>query len=367
MKILIYISSLTAGGAEKVATMMANYWSERYDVVLLTNSDITDDFFVLSDKVERKSTGFIILQKNIFYKIVDYCIGLYSIRKIVKNIKPDVIISHMDVSNIHMLLATINIGIPILVEDHNNPELKPISQPWKALKPLTYFFADKLILLIPELEKYYSKYFYRHSKILFIENPLDIPIEIPDSIEVILNKPTFIAMGSLTYQKGYEYLLEAFAKVHLEKPEWNLTILGGGPLHEQLTSLAKKLKIEHKVYFSGRVKNPYEVLKDADIYVMSSRYEGFPVALCEAMGVGLPCISFDCPTGPRDIIEHNVNGLLVEYLNIDALAETMLELSKDVSLRKNISKEAVKIREKLSLQAIMLKWENAIEKAKNNK
>lgn len=361
MKILIYPASLTAGGAEKVASLMANYWAHKHHVVLLTDTPIEEDFFVLDPRIERISTNFSTEGKKLVKKIFSHIIGLMQLRKIIKETHPDVIISHMDISNVRILLSSIGLKIPVIIEDHNNPNMAAkLSQPWKLLQPFTYKrLANIIVLLTKDLIQYYPDALL--PKIKIIPNPLNIPADVPTPSELILEKPTFIALGSLTKQKGFDYLLKAFAQLSLIKPEWKLTILGEGELRTELTELATQLGITNKVSLPGRIKNPYPVLKSADIYVMSSRFEGFPVALCEAMGVGLPCISFNCPTGPADIIENNVNGILVEYLNIEHLTQSMLDLTNNPDICKRLSAEAIKINQTLNLSVIMSQWETIIQ------
>lgn len=362
MKILIYISSLTAGGAEKVVSLMANYWSDKHKVVLLTDSSPEDDFFQIDKEVTRISTNFRNSKKNILQKIWLHISRLIQLRNVVKKEYPDVIISHMDITNVRMLIATYGLKIPVIVEDHNNPELKGMAQPWKALKPFSYKQAYRIVLLTKDLLNYYPKTLYNYNKIVYIANPLNIPKIISDSIEVSIENPSFIALGSLTDQKGFDMLLDAYVKVLHKRPNWKLTILGEGILRDQLTQQIKDLGLEKHVSMPGRVNNPYTALKNANIYVMSSRFEGFPVALCEAMGVGLPCISFDCPTGPSDIIENGINGLLVDYMDVDKLSDTMLLLSEDTVLQDRLASEALTINKTLHLDIIMSQWNSLIAK-----
>jgi len=365
MKILLYVSHLSnAGGAEKVVSLMANHWVKKHQVIILSESHPDNDFFSIDSKVQREVSSLDIRSEKFLFQLNEYKNGLLDIRKVVKKVQPDIIISHIDRANITMLLATYGLGIPVIVEDHNNPELKKLPQPWSFFKKVMYKRSKKVILLTRDLLQFYPKSL--HAKISFIENPLNVPTHITDSDEIELATPTFIALGSLTEQKGLDYLLEAYAMVCKEKPDWKLTILGEGTLKSTIEAQAKKLGIDQKVYLPGRVNNPYPILKNADIYVMSSRYEGYPVALCEAMAVGLPCISFDCPTGPADIIEHNVNGLLVEYLNVEKLAEEMIMLSKNVQLRKEFSEKSVEINDKLHVNTIMSKWDKVIDEVLND-
>ena len=358
MKILIYIGSLKSGGAEKVVSHMANYWAHTHEIVLLTDVSEKEDFFEIHSKVKRISTGFLVSKKNIFIKYFSHLKGLLQLRKIIKDTKPEIIISHLPVANVRMLLSTFNLKIPLIVEDHNNPAFNKIPQPWRILRPIMYMFTNKVVLLTEDLKKHYHKGL--QSKIVIIPNPLNIPRNIINSNEVILKHPTFISTGNFRYIKGYDLLIQAFSHVVKVYPDWYLTLLGDGKERKNLSLLAEKLGVSDKIDMPGRVNNPYTLLKQAEIYVLSSRSEGFPVALCEAMGVGMPCISFDCPTGPSDIINNNHNGLLIEYLNVEKLAEAMIKLVENSNLRERLSKEALKINNDLEISVIMKKWETII-------
>ncbi|MDD2950094.1 MAG: glycosyltransferase, partial [Sulfuricurvum sp.] len=271
MKILIYVSSLTAGGAEKVASLMANYWAEKYHVILLTDTPIEEDFFAIDSRVERQTTNFSTAGFSFIKKIFLNLSSLLQLRRIIQTNQPDVVISHMDISNVRILLSSIGLKIPVVIEEHNNPAMvRKLPQPWRFFQSFAYHqLATIIVLLTKDLVKHYPSTL--QSKIRIIPNPLNIPTIISDSDEVTLSKPTFIAIGSLTRQKGLDYLLEAFVLVSKVKPEWSLTILGEGELRRDLTDYAEQLGIADKVYMPGRVKHTYSVLKDADVYVMSSR------------------------------------------------------------------------------------------------
>jgi glycosyltransferase involved in cell wall biosynthesis len=144
-------------------------------------------------------------------------------------------------------------------------------------------------------------------------------------------------MGRLHPQKGFDLLLEAFSRIKDQYPDWSLTILGDGPLREQIESLRDELGLKGRVHLPGAVKNPHQVLKQAELFVLSSRREGFSLALLDAMSYGLPVVAFDCRSGPREIIRDGVDGVLVPPEDVGAMAEALGRLMSDESERNRLA------------------------------
>jgi glycosyltransferase involved in cell wall biosynthesis len=172
-----------------------------------------------------------------------------------------------------------------------------------------------------------------------------------------LDRPTVLAAGRLTRQKGFDLLIPAFGQVVAEHPEWRLRICGHGPLRADLAEQIAAQGLSHSVELAGAVGNMGEEMANASLYVLSSRWEGFPLVLLEAMSKGLAVVATDCPTGPADIIDDHRNGLLVPPGDIGVLAAAIRELIEDEELRRRCAAGAVETAGQYTMAAIGAQWD----------
>jgi glycosyltransferase involved in cell wall biosynthesis len=189
-------------------------------------------------------------------------------------------------------------------------------------------------------------------------------VRIPNSVRAIPGSTadpaarTVLAAGRLTSQKGFDLLLEAFARIAPSHSDWRLRICGQGRLRTDLERLAEERGLAATAELAGACRDlPGEMAK-ASVFVLSSRFEGFPLALLEAMSAGLAVVSFDCPTGPRDLVEDGRNGLLVPAEDVDALAAALQELLEDEELRRRLGTAAVETARDYSMDVIGPQWES---------
>ena len=196
------------------------------------------------------------------------------------------------------------------------------------------------------------------------KNVISIPNPSPLSPErtSILEIKKVITVGRLDAQKGYDYLIEAWEMVAKRYPEWTLDIYGSGELKNELQKQIADSGLDKKVHLSGTTKNIEEVYMSSSIFVMSSRYEGLPMVLIEAMSCGLPLVSFDCECGPREVIQNGKNGFLVPTFDIKLLADKLMLLMENVSLRKTMGSESKNMSSKYSVNEIMQHWMNLFDK-----
>jgi glycosyltransferase involved in cell wall biosynthesis len=172
-----------------------------------------------------------------------------------------------------------------------------------------------------------------------------------------LTAPTLLAVGRLRRQKGFDTLIRSFARIARDCPDWTLRICGGGPWRSKLEQLVVEQGLEGRVVLAGRNTRIAEEMEKASIYVLSSRFEGFPMVMIEAMSKGLPVVSFDCPTGPREIVHDGVTGLLVPDQDEGALAVAMLDLIRSESRRRELGTAGVEEARRYSLSAIGPRWD----------
>jgi glycosyltransferase involved in cell wall biosynthesis len=277
------------------------------------------------------------------------------LREKIRESSPDVVISFMEGSNVLTLLATRWLRLPVIVIEQTDPALYEIGRAWNILRRMVYPLADYLVCPVAgSLARFQSMTRVRGC---VIPNPIDVPSLPQNAGQRSGEGHTLAAMGRLVYQKGFDLLLRAFAEICGRHPDWRLVIYGSGPLLEELQAQALGLEVHERVHFAGAVSDPFAQLQAADMFVLSSRFEGFGMALAEAMACGLPAVSFDCPEGPACIIRNGVDGILVPPGDVESLATVLDRLMGDAQERRKLGLGAVEVRERFSTEKILSQWQ----------
>ncbi len=364
---LLYITNAVngSGGLERVLSIKANYLVEKlnYKVNILTlNNGHDNSFFDFDSSIVFHD---ILVSGNPVSYVKSYFTG---IRNTIKQINPDVIVVCDDGLKAFFLPTILGKSIPIIYERHVSKNIEigknyGISKLLLAklkMKTMDVFASSfsKFIVLTPENTKE-----WKLNNLQIIPNPLPF---YPKESATLLNKKV-IAVGKQSYQKGYDRLLKSWQKVHAKNPEWQLEIYGRFDASEGLEQLTKSLQIENSVYFFEPQKNIIDHYLQSSIYVMSSRFEGFGMVLIEAMACGIPCVSFDCPFGPSDIITNEVDGFLVENGNTNALAQKLSLLIEDTELRLKMGQHAKENVKRFLPENIMQQWDELFKSVVNQK
>lgn len=350
MKVFLVIPDLSQGGAERVMSELANNLAKSGHEVHLVLLVDTLDFYRIESEVVVHRLGF--LNKGRIQKKMSEISTFIKLRKLLKSYRPDTVLSFMDKYNVFTILASSFLGLNVFVSDRSNPKLEN-SYILRIFKKLTYKKATGIIAQTSMAKDLIYK-FTGNENIHVVPNPLKNIILDP----TVARENIILNVGRLVPEKGQSLLLNAFAR--LNHPNWKLVIVGGGPLLGELEDHAKNLEVIDKVTFTGSVSNVDQWYAKASIFAFSSISEGFPNALIEAMAAGLPCVSFDCDAGPRDIIDNGKNGILVPVGEYELLADSLNHLIRNEEFRDLLSAEGAKVRNKLSADIICQKYLKAI-------
>lgn len=349
MKLCFVIYSLGNGGAERVLTTLANYFINKYEITIIIFND-EKSFYKLDEKINIVSLNSYKTSKNIFDAIKNNISTIIKLIKAIKNENSDIVISFMTTSNILSILACKILNKPIIISERTNYNFLS-SRIWKKIRRITYPFCNHLVVQSNyDLEKYN---FVKNVSI--IENPLFIN----NFREQIQRKKYFLAVGRLERVKGFDMLIDAYSKL---ETQWELKIVGEGNERKTLEEQITRLGLSHKIELLGRKSDVEKYYYEAGIFILSSRMEGYPNALVEAMACGCPCISFDCKTGPSSIIQDEINGKLIENGDIHSLSKIMTKLCVDEISRQMFSIKVLEIRKSLNIERIAEKWEIILRK-----
>lgn len=346
-KIDIITKAMTTGGAERVIAQLANYFVEQNISCRIITTENLEVMYPLDEKVSVVTIG-----KKSNKKEIDRILRYKEIRNIVLADEPDVVLTMPEDTGIYAILALIGTKIPVYVSERNNPWTMPNVKITRLLRKVAYPFARGIIFQTQMAKSFFPEYIQEKGVVL--QNPVDATrIPEPHTGE---RKKVFVAVGRLEPQKNFTMLIKAFSEFYKEEKDYKLVIYGEGRERRNIENLVRELHLENAVALPGRNKNVLNCIKDCAAFILSSDYEGMPNALIEAMCMGMPVISTDCPSGgPRSLIINGENGILIPVGNGEKLTIAMKELA-DNSYANQLGKEAYKLRRKLTSKHVFEEW-----------
>ncbi|MBI1984976.1 MAG: glycosyltransferase [Candidatus Wildermuthbacteria bacterium] len=370
-KLLFLIATLYQGGGERVVSELSlNFPSEVETTILLYERKVSYPF-----KGRLLDLG-VPLSLNFFLRGFYFLVRFFKFKEVLKKEQPDYVVSFGNSGNMMNILANpkaiVRIDLPI---GESNKGF------WGFLyKVFAKFFLRraKMVMCVSKFaaEEAVERFGVPRGKVRVVYNPVDInkiqrlsqePLQAP--LEEIFEHPVVITMGRITKQKGQQYLFRAFKSIKESIPDAKLVILGSGELQNDLSRLAKDLRIEHDVHFLGWQKNPFSFLARSRVFVLSSLWEGLPDVLLEAMACGLPVISSDCRSGPREILAPATDsnktaedmeiaeyGILVPVAQEELLSKAMMLVLTDTNFAYELGKKAKKRAEDFRVDKIIKQW-----------
>lgn len=361
-KIVIVARNLLVAGAENmVSQLVSNINQDEYDVTLIITTNKYNNF--LEERVEKSGVKIIYLGKK-YSKGFDFSkiTAFFKMWTVLRKIRPQLIHTHLS-ATIYTFPYVLFHKVILLHTVHNLPE--------KEIPKITQFLLSILIKLkkaIPiAISDIIAKRISAHYKIgkenvPVIYNPVDLrEFGIQQNKNKLDGNITITTVGRLTYQKNHKMLIEAFHLAKKKIKSMRLLIVGEGELRDELEKQVESKKLNNSIYFLGERNDIPEILNNTDIFVLSSDFEGLPLSLLEAMASGLPIIATRVG-GVPDIITHSRNGLLVEKNDVEGLAEAIVNLTNNKSLRVKIGMNNIEDSKKYDVETMVNKYEELYRK-----
>ena len=362
-RVVLYIDSLKTGGAERVTLLFARWLAqEGWRATVLTRHGPSRDFYPVPAGVHRaiepsdppwlRCLG-----------LLGFPLRVLRLRAWLQRHQPDLVLGMTTLPAIKLLLAVRGMACPCIVSERNFPPLKRPGWPWRLLRRLTYPWAQLHLVQTESTGRWLAQHLNARPQ-LCLANPVAWPLPRfapdPDPTDwlarqkVGADQQVLLAVGTKAHQKGFDRLVAMFALLRERHPQVHLVILGmdAVPYHgvDQQAQLRRMLpQASHSLHFPGRVGNVQDWYERADLFLLPSRYEGFPNVLLEAMASGCCCVSSDCPQGPAELIRDGVNGrLLPNDANPQTWADVVSALLVDSDVRRRLACRALEVRQHFS-------------------
>lgn len=363
MKIVFLISSLGSGGAERVASTLSNAWVARGDQVTLvpTFSGGGQPFYELDPRVEVRY-----LANEIGGPVAGggkrYLQRLLALRRLIRQRQPDLVLSFLPNVNIAALAATAFTRIPCIVSERSDPSMQPIGRVWSLACRLLYRYADAVTVQTEAVAGRIGTIYPGLRRVAVMPNPLPAALEAQpprDPDQLASARPVLLSVGRLAPEKRTNLIIDSFARLATSHPNWDLHLVGDGPLRADLQRQIEATGLPPgRIRLLGRSAEPWTLMRQADAFVLASDYEGFPNALLEAVALGLPAVSTDCRSGPREISDNGSVVHLVPPSDGAALQQALSTLMADTARRRQLGREgAASVRRRYSLDAVLALWD----------
>lgn len=363
MRILFYCHEITGGGAERVTSILVNEFNRRGETVYLATNLSRPFAFQIDSEVKLEDLNKNCTLSSGYLNRIKYFIRYrYNIRNIANKVKPDVIIAIMAPMGCMVTVSTLGLNIPVIICEHTNVS-RFISRFYNFRRRLCYPLASCVTVLTR-----YDMAIWRktHKNVVYMPNPVSL-IKYENNGN---KEKTVLAAGRVScwYIKGFDNLIRSWSHLWHEFPDWKLKIAG---LYDQesknyLDAIIKETKSENVEYLGFR-EDIDKLMLQSEIFCLSSRVEGLPMVLIEAMNAGCCCVSFDVITGPREIIKNNKSGLLANNQDVVDLEEKLRLVMGNEELRKNYSENAPDSVKRYSTERIINRWYILFDRLLNQK
>ena len=352
-KIVFYIGSLAKAGAQRVIINLTRYLLDRgYDITIVTTAKETNEYHlpentvrIISDLTEEETGN---------NRLTNLKNRMKKLRNIWKREKPDLIVSFIGKNNFMAILTSFGLKIPVVVSVRGEPTEEYYTGLLRFLARYLFIAASGIILQTKKSKNFFPKRTLK--KAVVLPNPLNpVFLEEEDYQE---REKKIVLVGRLDSNKNQKLAIQAFQEICDKFPEYKMEIWGDGEDYDVLKQYVKEAGLEERVLLPGATDHVKEKIKSASLYLLPSNTEGMPNSLMEAMALGLPVISTDCPCGgPAELIQDGINGLLVPVKDVVSMAHAMERVLQDKEFQNKLGQNAMKIRENLHPDKVNEIWE----------
>lgn len=359
MDVMFVLAGLGAGGAERVVALVSAEMIRRGERVCVVSFDSPEDpvYHAFAPGVELVRLGIPAGGSSFFRGMVASWRRMRALRAAIRQRRPGAVISFLTKINVITGMAARGCGIPVFLSERNNPDRQRAHPLWALAWKWAARRAEAVVLQTEAIRALYPVDIARRAQV--VPNPVEtLAVE-----RVAHDRPQLTAVGRLTGQKGFDLLIAAFAQIAPEFPEWDLTIWGEGPDRLKLQQQISDSGFANRIFLPGNSATPGGWIASADAFVLSSRFEGFPNVLIEAMHAGLPVVSFRCDFGPDEIVSDGIDGILVERESVPALVQALRVILSDKQLRESLGRAAFASAARFDLPEIVSKWETIVKNA----
>ncbi len=360
-RLTLVIHALHGGGAERVLAVLASHWAASgRRVTLITLDDQCSDRYPLHPEVSRVGLAALGPSRSLWGALLANFRRCRRLRAAITASRPDLVISFTDRMNVLTLLASGRAPWPVLIAERSDPRRQRMPRVWEWLRRWAYPRCAAAVVQTESIASVVRELVGRRP-VFTIPNAV-FPSPVDDDQENLpgSRRPYLVALGRLSFQKGFDLLIEAFARIADRHPDVDLKIIGEGPCRAALESQATSLGVADRVELAGWVAQPAPVLQHGLLFVLSSRWEGFPNALLEAMACGLPAVGFASDSGADEIIRHEVDGLLVPPEDVVALTAGIDRLLSHPELRQQMSCRAREVIQRFEAKDFFDRWDHVV-------
>ena len=360
-RLVLLVSSMGKGGAERVAATLCSAWALRGITVMLVPTYLgsRERAYPLAPSVRFRFLADLgnfsgRSRPGVFVEKVR------AVRRLVRDFKPDVVVAFLPSVAMLGIIATRGTGVPVIACERTDPA-GGVELPWFAhvARLFLYPFADRVVAQTRAAADRFEKRLLGLCRVGVVQNPLPAELETSTLRANPGGSPGLVlAVGRLSNEKGFDRLIETFALGFDDLPDWRLEIWGDGPLRAELEKAIGLRGLAGRVHLRGRTDKPWEVMSRAQIFALTSEFEGFPNAMLEAMALGVATVAFDCNSGPRDLTDGGRVGVLVPPADVASLARALRALADDPGRRAELGASGMSfVREAFSEAAVLASWD----------